>query len=673
MGIQGRTDKLVDREQREDPPYQLEAQPSTVNVAGIATARDVFGPPHPSMAASAEASTSAQRLERKAVSRLATPAHLHAQFSAPLASRQYARQYAPLYDFRLRKLRKGRLLAKAKARWEDGEQGGAVTHTPRILDVQTGRVTFVIGIIYVEMRLKPDVLQDLTREQYLPPLPPVTSYTDPTTDTVYLEDESGRLCLVGPILAAQAYRGAFVTGTVAAFLGTELENGQFHVQDVCWPGLPRPAANVVSTSKRPKLERDDDTATTSLVGGEADERDDDEYIVLLSGLDMGSSVSHSNPDAEMADLAFAQSEMRLSLLSEWLGGELGDDRQRDRASRIAGVVVAGNLMTTQRADGSTANSAGDGAPNGNGTASTSKAKGGTSNAAKLSKVAMAQANANLTPSPHSLLLSHLLPLSASLPLVLMPGASDPASAAMPQQAIHRAILRGAEKWTGTDEKGPAAGGIHLYNNPAWIQFGNEAEASASHPHVKILASSGQSLDDVMKYIPPAVGDALAEDTSTPSPGPTADESVSERPSGSQSQDERLTAAFRLLSYGHIAPTCPDTLWCFPFTDRDPFIIDEVPDVFVVGNQPQFSTGLWSPATEDDMNNITAGGGGGGVTTSQQPLDSQDSLSSASSSSPPLPSKDVRVVLLPRFSSTGEVALLNTRTKRVEKCSIGWDF
>lgn len=100
---------------------------------------------------------------RLAKAPLATPPRLLSQFTAPLATRQYARQYAALYDFRLRKLRKDRLLAKAKVRWEDND-GGAVVHTPRILDVQTGRVTFVVGIIYVEMRLKPDVLQDLTRE-----------------------------------------------------------------------------------------------------------------------------------------------------------------------------------------------------------------------------------------------------------------------------------------------------------------------------------------------------------------------------------------------------------------------------------------------------------------------------------------------------------------------------
>lgn len=113
---------------------------------------------------------------------LETPAHLLAQFTAPLASRLYSRQYAALYDFRLRKLRRGRLLDKAKRKWEEAdrrssENGASAsgsssssatppkpTYTPRILDVKTGTVTYITGIIYVEMKLKPDVLQDLTRE-----------------------------------------------------------------------------------------------------------------------------------------------------------------------------------------------------------------------------------------------------------------------------------------------------------------------------------------------------------------------------------------------------------------------------------------------------------------------------------------------------------------------------
>ncbi len=54
------------------------------------------------------------------------------------------------------------------------------------------------------------------------------------------------------------------------------------------------------------------------------------------------------------------------------------------------------------------------------------------------------------------------------------------------------------------------------------------------------------------------------------------------------------AAFFILSlnfsldlfhrWGHLAPTCPDTIGCFPYYEQDPFILDTLPDVFIAGNQ-----------------------------------------------------------------------------------------
>ena len=42
-----------------------------------------------------------------------------------------------------------------------------------------------------------------------------------------------------------------------------------------------------------------------------------------------------------------------------------------------------------------------------------------------------------------------------------------------------------------------------------------------------------------------------------------------------------------LRWRHLAPTAPDTLTCYPFHDRDPFILTATPHVFFVGNQPAF--------------------------------------------------------------------------------------
>lgn len=43
----------------------------------------------------------------------------------------------------------------------------------------------------------------------------------------------------------------------------------------------------------------------------------------------------------------------------------------------------------------------------------------------------------------------------------------------------------------------------------------------------------------------------------------------------------------VVRWAHIAPTCPDTLGCFPFRDSDPFILDSLPHVLFTANQDAF--------------------------------------------------------------------------------------
>lgn len=99
-------------------------------------------------------------------------------------------------------------------------------------------------------------------------------------------------------------------------------------------------------------------------------------------------------------------------------------------------------------------------------------------------------------------------------------------------------------------------------------------------------------------------------------------------------------AERTLEWSHIAPTCPDTLCtfarvascfcrspsfshpgCYPFSDRDPFILQQTPHVYFVGNQPKFETRL---------------------------IEGEDG-------------QRTRIILVPKFSRTGEVVLVNSAT------------
>lgn len=101
----------------------------------------------------------------------------------------------------------------------------------------------------------------------------------------------------------------------------------------------------------------------------------------------------------------------------------------------------------------------------------------------------------------------------------------------------------------------------------------------------LLGTSGQNIDDAFKYV----------DADTP-----------------------LTLAERCMFWRHIAPSAPDTLctyflyrvWgfeksspltytfarslssgCYPFQDQDPFIVEQSPHVYFVGNQSKFEHSL----------------------------------------------------------------------------------
>ena len=74
--------------------------------------------------------------------------------------------------------------------------------------------------------------------------------------------------------------------------------------------------------------------------------------------------------------------------------------------------------------------------------------------------------------------------------------------------------------------------------------------------VSIVGTSGQNVDDVMKN----------SDLKDP-----------------------LDALESLVRWSHLAPTCPDTLGCFPFTVKDPFVIEKLPHIFFVGNQEKYAS------------------------------------------------------------------------------------
>lgn len=158
--------------------------------------------------------------------------------------------------------------------------------------------------------------------------------------------------------------------------------------------------------------------------------------------------------------------------------------------------------------------------------------------------------------------------SSGIDVDLMPGENDPANQIMPQQPLHCCLFPKAGKFKT----------LKMVPNPYMFEVCG----------VTFLGTSGQNLEDVMK---------------------------------NSNISDPIEALECLVRWSHLAPTCPDTLGCFPFDGKDPFVIETLPHVLFVGNQAKFA---------------------------QKKLKVDDD-------------KEVLLVTLPKFSSSSTVVLLNLQS------------
>ncbi|EGW31101.1 uncharacterized protein SPAPADRAFT_63028, partial [Spathaspora passalidarum NRRL Y-27907] len=125
----------------------------------------------------------------------------------------------------------------------------------------------------------------------------------------------------------------------------------------------------------------------------------------------------------------------------------------------------------------------------------------------------------------------------SLPVAVMPGSNDPGEICLPQQPLHRSLL-------GNFSYGDR---LTRLTNPQWISIDG----------VKVLGTSGQNVDDIKKYA---------------------------------KRSEVTDIMKASIKWQNLAPTAPDTLYCYPYDNADPFILtDEVPHVYFVGNQEKYAS------------------------------------------------------------------------------------
>ncbi|CAG8491249.1 7691_t:CDS:10 [Ambispora leptoticha] len=394
-----------------------------------------------------------------------------------LKEKTYRQQYANLYFLRLTIL--GPIvLEAAQKKWDTTEmdQQGVenvqikTRHTKKVLETKPGVVCYILGTLYVSMPYKPNILDEVTKEHWAEELPPREKYCS-ENDEYMLEDESGRIKLIGDILKTEN----LVTGIVLAVLGFENKAGEFEVMDICYAGIP-------PQKKSNQMETDDN-----------DEQDTDKYVALVSGLNIGSDDG--------------QNSMERELFIDYITGMVGSTQEQITSSKIVHVILAGNNVVETKL-----------------TEDDSKYKKHGHEGTDYDMGTVAEFD------------NILETLCSTVSVDVMPGSHDPANATLPQQPIHFNLFPKASRYSS----------FSSVTNPYWCQIDD----------VMFLGNSGQTIDDIYKNL---------------------------------HGDNRLEFAEKTLYWRHIAPTAPDTLWCYPFISHDPFILTQTPHIYYFGNQKEFAT------------------------------------------------------------------------------------
>jgi DNA polymerase delta subunit 2 len=271
---------------------------------------------------------------------------------------------------------------------------------------------------------------------------------------------------------------------------------------------------------------------------------DPKYVMLVSGLRVG-SLEAPREDEEDTDFS-------IQLLFDFLAGRLGGEEEVKKASRITKVIIAGNSVELPVADKEGAIAAGT--------------VFGT-NKTKLEKQQQEMSSATMKRFD-----AYLAQGLGSCHIDVMPGAEDPTTETLPQQILHPCLFPHSSRFDS----------LSLVTNPY------DAKVDGCH----LLGHSGQPVFDILRQThwngypaEPEEGDAA-----TPAAADAAMDVEKEDDGGST---DALKALQKTLEWGHICPTAPDTLSCYPFTDTDPFVIEQgdAPHVYFAGNQEKFESVL----------------------------------------------------------------------------------
>lgn len=282
----------------------------------------------------------------------------------------------------------------------------------------------------------------------------------------------------------------------------------------------------------------------------------------------------------VSSLSLSTPSLGPELFLEFLKGNTGDDEEESFAAKVVQVIIAGNLIPSSKSCTPSHKALGLG---------------------EKEKAAAAIVDVD----------RYLSSLSSTVPVSVMPGENDPANSMLPQQPLHRCLLPSSSR------------------NSNMVRVSNPCAFELGGRHV--LATSGQNVDDVALYERTGkIEQELHQDLKKADEGSGS----SFKPNGQRSLDILET----MLNSRHIAPTCPDTLSCYPYCERDPFIVESSPHIMFAGNQKEYATRV--------------------MMTSRHPSkDDSDPTGKVDS----MMTQPIRLISVPKFHESGQAVFVNLRT------------
>mmetsp|Transcript_42217 Transcript_42217/g.108722 ORF Transcript_42217/g.108722 Transcript_42217/m.108722 type:complete len:493 (-) Transcript_42217:157-1635(-) len=229
-------------------------------------------------------------------------------------------------------------------------------------------------------------------------------------------------------------------------------------------------------------------------------------------------TENSNKVAFISDLGFGDGSVNpliYDLLLEYMTGCLGDATMQKGVSGISRIIICGNSLSLPNLPDPIA-------------AGAVKSSQRLRESSELKKVEIRNTTDVVKECD-----SFLSQLCSSCPVDLMPGEEDPTTYMLPQKPIHTAMLPESSSCYHKEKKTPMLSAVC---NPYEVNIDNRT----------FLGTSGQPLSNLKKYC---------------------------------DVKDDCEALIDFLRWSHLAPSAPDTLPCYPFVDKDPFIIDSIPDVF----------------------------------------------------------------------------------------------